>query len=228
MRSPSNRFRRGTTIIELLLVIGLQVIILGAVATLYLFTIQQCGQATAAVGSIEQANNAMDAIATTVRQSMVCATVTSGGKTGLRCTLPNNAIDTDGDGVVDTWLPDKYGADGKATYTKGTRVWYYQAGSTGAFGTAGTTLWRATRTDDSNPTASDVDTTWAFYYGGKSRYLLIDSLAFVVSGSSAIVTTTIVASASARSPDASGSTATTQDKQAATLVRTSSWRTDFE
>lgn len=227
MRSV-NRRRRGTTLLELVLVIALQMIVLGAVATLYLFTVQQCGQATAAVGPLEQANAAMDAMTATIRQSMVCAAVKVGSVTGLRCTLPGNAFDTDGDGVADAYAPDKYDANGKATYSKGTRVWYYLADSTGAFGTTGTVLWRATRTDDKNPTAADVDASWSLYYAGKPRYGLIDTLGFTVSGASAYVTVAISASASARAPESSGASADVRDQQITNLSQTASWRTDFE
>lgn len=226
MRSRS-KVQRGSTLIELLLVAALQVIVIGAVATLYLFMVQQCGQATAAVGPTMQANAAMDAIEKTIRESMVCAVKTQSGVSGLQCTLPANSVDTDGDGTDDQWLPDKFGGNGKPTYSKGTRVWFYRGDSTGAFGTTGTILWRATRTDDGNPTASDADKSWALYYNGNSRYSLVDSVAFSI-GSYSTVAVTIAASASARKPDASGTTATNQDKQAISLAQTIPWRTDFE
>lgn len=211
----------------MLIVVAVQMVILGAVASLYLFTVQQCGQATAAVGPTQQANGAMDAIRSTVRESMDCTIVSAGGTSGLRCTLPANALDTDGDGVNDAWMPTKFSSSGKASYTKGLRVWYYLGSSTGAF-TPGTTLWRATRTDDANPTAANADQAWSLYYGGKSRYPLIDTLAFSVSATTALATVTITASASARKPEGSGATATAQDKQSASLTQAMAWRTDFE
>ena len=228
MPSPSSPRLRGSTLIELLIVVAVQFVILGAAASLYLFTVQQCGQATAAIGPLVQANAAMDAIALTVRESMNCTVQSAGSVTGLRCILPANAADGDGDGVNDLWMPTSFALDGKPKYAKGTRVWFYLGDATGAFGTVGTILWRATRADDNKPTTADADRAWSLYYAGAPRYALVDSISFTVSATSATTTVGLVASASARKPDASGATASAQDQQRVSLARTMSWRTDFE
>ncbi len=216
------------TIVELLVVLAIQMAILGAVATLYVFTLAQSGQAMSVVGPLQQIDDVLDAMTETTRQSMTCTVVTKNGMEGIRCTRPANGIDTVGDGTPDEMVPDKFDAQGKATYTKGKRVWYYLADSTGTFGNVGTILWRATRNDDSNPTAADADKAWAYYYNSKPRYTLIDSLDFTVAPGLAYTTVTLIASASHRKFDSTGASEAAVDKETVFMTQTMPWRTDFE
>lgn len=217
------------TMIELLVVLAIQVVILGSAAMLYVYTVTQSGHGLAAASSLQQADAALNDVAATIRQATSCSVVTSGTLRGLRCTLPANGIDQDGDGVLDVTLPSKYLADGSASYTNGRRIWYYLAGATGAFGTPGGILWRASRTDDSNPTSADVDAAWSKYYGGKSRFPLVSACTFTVSSSGQNTTVTLTASATEGNAEsaAPGGTAAA-DLQTITLTRTVAWRTQYE
>jgi hypothetical protein len=216
------------TLIELLVVITIQVVVIGSATALLCFTLAQVGQNSAGIASLQQASTVLDDIAGTVREAYSCTTVTSNGVSGLRCKMPGNASDSDGDGINDVFNPDAFGSNSKPIYSQGVRIWYYLGDPKGAFGTSGTTLWRAVRSDDNNPTSADTDTKWSQYYQAGSRFPLIGALAFSVNNSSQIVVASITASAAENAPDRSGAGTTLSDAQTVTFSETLPWRSDFE
>ncbi|RYG22753.1 hypothetical protein EON82_16155 [bacterium] len=223
------RTKRGVTLIELLVVITIQVAILGAVTTLLCYTMGQIGHATAGIASLDQASKVMRSLSTTIRESSKNDLITSNGISGLRCTMPTNASDTDGDGVNDVFSASSFGSGGTPDYgSGGQRVWYYFSDSTGAFGTSGTILWRAVRSDNNNPTSADVDRTWSYYYNSTPRFPLVNGLSFSVSASDESTTVTVTASAAEGAPDRSGAGGTSSDAQSVTLSQKIAWRSQFE
>lgn len=218
------RKRRGTTLVEMALALSLTALVLGVLAVLYGFTMGRLAHATANFGATNDASLAANAIGQTIRDAYSCTTVTSNGKTGLRCTMPANATDRDGDGKQDTYLISSVSRRGLERTVAGRRVWYYLGDSTGAFGTTGTILWRAERTDDSNPTASDVDRAFAYVNTTQPRYPLISSLTFSVDSTALTVTFTISASALTRAVRSAPAGEATNQSYSHTETRTAFWR----
>jgi hypothetical protein len=149
--------RRGTTIIEMLLVVGLTAMVIGTLTLLYGFTFSRIAHSTAGFAATDQARKALDEIAGTAAEAIECTVEVSGTNKALKCTMPTSGTDVDGDGYLDVYIPSTVSRRGLGKYTPGKRIWYYLSNSTGAFTTSGTILWRAQRTDDGTPTGSDAD-----------------------------------------------------------------------
>lgn len=193
MYSP--RKTKGFTFVELLVVIGIGSIVLGALGFLYTFTARQTSGALAEMLSTDQATTAANEIDDVIRNSFVCVERTKNGLSGLRCTLPSLSVDRDSDGTADSYRPAALDKFGREDFAPGTRVWFYFSDATGAFGTAGPILWRATRNDDSDPIAAGGDADWTYQYGvaGKPRFPLVSAFSVEVDANSKLVTFTLTA-----------------------------------
>lgn len=218
------RKNRGTTLVEMALALSLTAMVLGVLAVLYGFSMERLAHATADFGASNDAFMAADAIGNTVRNAYSCTTVTSNGKTGLKCTMPANGTDRDNDGHLDTYTISSVSRRGLEKVTLGNRVWYYLSDSTGAFGNSGTILWKAERSDDLNPTASDVDKKFTYSSTTKLKYPLITGLSFAVDSTAQTVTFTINSGSLIRADRTPGATESNDNLYAYTEARTAYWR----
>jgi hypothetical protein len=217
--------RRGTTIIEMLLVVGLTAMVLGTLALLYAFTFGRVAHATASFAATDQARRSLDQIAKTASQAISCSVVTSGSVSALKCMMPASGTDTDGDGYLDEYVPSSVSRRGVAKYTPGKRIWFYLSNSDGAFGSSGTILWRAQRSDDCNPASSDADKNWAYYYGStQQRFGLITSLTPAVDTTAKTTTVTAYATSLIRSDSEAGAEAGSRGTYGVSYTRTVLWR----
>lgn len=217
--------RRGFTLVELMLAAVLTVVVVGTVTLLYGYTFSGISNAATTFATNDQAAHALDTISSTVAQSVSCATVNSGSQTALKCLTPAAGSDTNGDGYAEDFQPSTTSRRGVERYAPGNRVWFYFSDSTGAFGSAGTTLWRAQRPDDETPTALDADAYWTFYRGSaRPRHGLISSLSFVVDATRKTVTITISSSSLLHTERLPASTTAPSQTVTTTLSRTVAWR----
>jgi hypothetical protein len=223
-KSWLRKCNRGATLTELLIVVALNAVALGAISALYTYSVYQVGHAVATVAATDQVSKAMDDICTTVEQSVLCTIGTNNGVDALECYLPKQAVDDNSDGVPDRFDPVSIDQAGRPLYERGKITSYYFSNSAGTFGTPGTYLWRATRN-----AAGDTPTpqpTWALYYGNaaKPRYHLINFFQVVVDERNRSVTVTLEASSLDRADRAASGTTANNRKQVLRLSRTVYWR----
>lgn len=219
--------RSGMTLVELVLATALSALIIGAAASLYTFVVVRTGNSGAHSALILQTRRVLQDITDVVKNSVSCQVVTSGGNTGLKCTLPVRAVDLDGDGVVDRYDPNIVTGFGIPRYGTAARVWFYKAAPSGNFTSPGSILFKATRYDDALPTGADVDRNWTFYYStGPSQTALIDTLTFAVDPVQRITTITLTASVLTREErSAYGEpVSSAYDRYTITLTQKAFWR----
>lgn len=222
--------KRGFTLIELLVVMALSSLVLGVLGTLYVYVTSQTGDSLAELLSTDQANGAMSDMAFSARNAISCDTPTLNSVTALRCTLPANGVDLNGDGSPESYRPTSLDKFGREKFTSGARVWYYLSDSTGVFGANGKQLWRATRHDDFYPVSGDRDLTWSLQYGqaGKPRFSLVDALTVSVDPTSGLVSIDLRAESvdsNTRQPSASDSGARQRTVRLQRQVFCENWRT---
>jgi len=212
--------RRGFTLVEVVLAACLTAIIVGALTLLFGFSYRQISESATTFAITDQTRRALQDIAATAEQAITCQTVTQNGQTALKCLMP--ALGTGGArGYFESYLPSSISPRGIERYVPGNRVWFYLSDSTGTFGAAGTTLWRALRTDDNPPLASDADRLWTFYGGtGPPSRPLISELSFAVDAVAHTATVGITAS-SMRSVE------TPADRMSGPIVGTTLTRTVY-
>jgi type II secretory pathway pseudopilin PulG len=209
------RKARAFTIIELTLATALTAIIVGALGTVYVFAARESSESTAAASATRQAQMLMAEISDVVSQAVNVQIYSAGGNTGLKCTMPVNGLDTDGDGYLDTYTPRAIGKRGYEKYGYGKRIWFYRSGATGAFASLGGIVWRAQRNDDNAPTAFDKDTAWTYYPGvASTRWNLIERMTFALDAPNKTVTVNITGSSLMRA-DRVGNVAEVAEGQAA-------------
>ena len=201
--------KRGFTLVELLVVIGVSSIVLGGLGTLYCYTMGQLGDSLAEMTSTDQATTAFRDMKASVGNAVLCETKVVNGIVALRCKMPSVEIDLNGDGVADSYAPASLDKKGLERYAVGKRVWYYMADSTGLFGTTGTILWRAVVATDSNPAAADRDLAWTYLYSRTTspRFPLVTGFAPTVDATNRLVTLDL----SAESADYADRKAVTSD-----------------
>lgn len=182
--------KRAFTLIELLIVLGVSCIVLGALGTLYCVTMSQIGDASAEMVATDQASTAFKDIESSVRNAVVCDAPALNGVVALRCKMPSVPVDLNEDGVPESYAPSTLDKFGLEHYALGSRVWYYLSGSTGAFGTAGTILWRAVVATDANPAPADRDLAWTYPYGATSapRFTLVTGFTPTIDTTNDLVT----------------------------------------
>jgi hypothetical protein len=190
---------------------------------LYGYTMERLAHATADFAASDDAFLSSNDIGTVIKNSYSSSTVTLNGVTGLKCIMPSTGTDKDGDGHLDSWTLAAVSRRGYEKISLGKRVWFYLGDSTGTFGTSGTILWKAERSDDLNPTGSDAITKYSYLTSTRLRYPLISSLSFSVNSAAQTVTYTVVAGSLTRAERTPGTEASNQS-YTHTETRTAFWR----
>ncbi len=217
--------KRGFTLVEMVLVTALTAMIVGALCSLYAFSTNRAAHAYANYGSLMQARDLMDEIESVVQWSQTVSLVSSGSTTGIRCTMPVNGTDKDGDGYADTYTLTTVNRRGLPKWGTGNRIWFYRSDSTGDFTHSGSVPWRAQRSDGSMPTTSDVDSKFAYYYtSGQSRYSLINGLSFVVDSTAHTVDVTVTTNDLVRREASSAAASDANLSYSLTFTRKIYWR----
>lgn len=134
--------------------------VLASIATLTSYVLIRTGDSVTQFNTINDATTVVDAIAQTAANSMVCVSVPVGSVTALKCTMPADGTDVDADGILDSFIPDQVYKTLQETYVPGKRIWYFRSTSPVAIGTAGNYWYRAIKSNDTTPIASDVDSKW--------------------------------------------------------------------
>lgn len=197
--------RRGFTVLELLLTLTLTAILAGTLTSLYVFVATRAAHGVVENNLLMQVRSVTNDIAHTIANSVRCELVSVGGKTALKCTMPEQELSTDARGNVAEYTPKSLSPRGIEQWGVGKRIWFYQADATGTLGTAGTIVWKATRSDDSMPGTTDLAREWSHYYGGElSRWNLITSVSFTVDAASRRASVTVTGAVRANRADEKG------------------------
>lgn len=211
------------TLVEMTLVLALTALVVGVMTVLYGFTMERLAHATADFAATDDAFLAANDIGKLVAGANSCVAVTAGTITGLKCTMPATGTDKDGDGHLDSWALGNVSRRGLEEVRLGKRDWFYLSDSTGAFGTPGTILWKAERSDDLNPTTSDAISKYANLTRTQLRYPFISNVTFTVNSAAQTVTYTVTAGSlirAARTPGAEASNVSYTHVE----TRTSFWK----
>lgn len=217
--------KRGTTIIEVLIGTVMVVALVLGTASLFGFVAQRVSADTAQSAVCTQANALADELTKFISQAKTCDLPVSGSITALRCQMPANGVDTDQDGLADSFSPTSYDyTTDTETFATGKYVWFYMSDTTGTWGSTGTTFWRASPPTSANPTSSDFNTNWAKYYGGNARWNFIDSVSFSIDVPNEKVTFTISASSLNRAERSASAEAGTSNNAKVSITRTVFWR----
>ncbi|HLO98315.1 MAG TPA: hypothetical protein VK171_06945 [Fimbriimonas sp.] len=165
--------KRGATLVEVIFTLSLASTVLASIATLTSYVLIRTGDSVTQFNTINDATSVVDAIANTATNAMVCATVPVGSVNAIKCTMPEDGTDVDGDGILDSYLPDKVYKSLQETYVAGKRVWYFPSTKPAAIGTPGRYWYRAIKSNDATPISSDIDAKWTLtprYVAGGIRF----------------------------------------------------------
>jgi prepilin-type N-terminal cleavage/methylation domain-containing protein len=224
--------KRGFSIVELMIVVILSALVLGVTVSLYGFSMTRLAQGSSRFSTEDQARKLLDEIESVLRDSVSVSTVTSGSVTGLKCVLAQQSnrsasITSTSSKLASSADPIGVTKRGYDKHGTGKRVWFYMGSSTGAFGTSGTTCWRAERNDDTNPTTTDVIANFTNFTGSSNqRFPLVTSISFSIDSTNKTATVT-VASRMLWRDERTGS-ATEKQSQTFTETRTIGWRHWFK
>lgn len=218
-RSRKNAF----TLIELSVVVTAMVAIIGAAASFYVFVVNRTMTDSTRAAVTVQANALANELTAQISCANVCDLQFNNGKTALRCGMPKTGTDWDGDGLLDTFSPTSASTNGKENMNPDVYVWFYQASSTGSFGSTGTMVWRADHRGPGGLAGADADARWS-KIGTRSRWNFIDSVTFSVDSTNKTTTFTIVASSLNRAETTASSSTSTSDNAKITISRTVFWR----
>ena len=155
----------------MVLVVALTALIVGTVTAVYAYTIDRMGYGVADANTQREAEYGLDVMAQTISMAQTCAQVSINENTCLKCTLPANCSDTNGDGILDTCSPNSINRRSQERWGNGYRVWFYLADSTGLPSNTGTTFWMAKRMDDLTPTFPDLVMACTYFPGNSKRRL---------------------------------------------------------
>jgi Tfp pilus assembly protein PilE len=176
--------RRGLTLVEVLITATVTAVLVVALVGLYGFVMVRTMHSYARGNAMLQAEAVASELTSTITNSMNCEVAVVSGVRALKCTLPANGIDKNGDNVTDEYFLTRVRALSIEEFTQGPRVWYYFGDPDKDIGSGGRTiLCKAIRNDDQPPTSADVVRQWVFYYDKpESRWSLIERLDFSVDG----------------------------------------------
>lgn len=225
--------KRGFTLTEMMLVVGLASMVLAAAVSLYAFTMVRLAQGTSRYAVRDQVRKVLDEVEAVVRDSVNVQFISSAQKPGLKCTLAAESkrsslvIESQASKIVNEATPVGVTKRGIEKHGTGRRVWFYQCGAGGNFGSAGNTLFRAERNDDTSPSGSDTIPNFTTYYGtGAGQLSLITDFTFSLDPTNKTVYVTVTAR-SLWQAERSG-TGTERGSQSFTESRIIGWRNWFQ
>lgn len=216
--------RSAFTLVELMIYGAAMTALLTTTVTLYAVSVNTSSESLSRAASISAGTAALDSIARTIENAMDCVAIDDSGRIALSCVMPDTAVDTDGDGVADRFEAKRVSSTGYEQYGRGNRVWFYIAGTNGAFSNSGTILWRAVTSMSHRPLASDADKNWTMYRNTEQpRVGRATSISVAVDSANRMATITLVIDEATgqRSALAAGAQAS---KDAITLKRAIVWR----
>lgn len=213
------KVRRGFTIIEMLLVVGMTSMVMGAMCALYAFCVTRLNHVVSAYDATSTTTRILEQIDRVVQNCNSCAATAVGSKPALVCTVGSSAMDSNADNAPDNINPVRVTRRGSEVYGSNNRVWFYFTNATGTYNTAGDFFVMAVVSGSSTPTNADIYWNFSKDEQGRNRFAGLSSITFTVNSDNT-VTTQVVASSATKNQSAS----TTEDA-ALTEAYTGSRRT---
>lgn len=164
--------------IEMIFTMSLMVAVIGSTVTLYAFVAIRTGDSVTKYNTYQQTKDLMSAFSDVACNAISCTNVTLGSVTALRCTMPADGTDRDGDGILDLYKPSGVYKTLKEYYSPGKRIWFFPSSRPFSVGATGKYWYRATRNDDANIGAGDVDTKWSYVNGTTPRIYIPGTVTF--------------------------------------------------
>ncbi|MEQ1932717.1 MAG: prepilin-type N-terminal cleavage/methylation domain-containing protein [Fimbriimonadaceae bacterium] len=210
--------RRGFSLVELMIVTAMTSLLIGILGYIYVWVSGKSAQTYAQQAVIAQSSKLSDEIENTVANAVSCTVTANLFGSSMRCIMPENAADTNGDGVDDKWGPKMVTPRGQAKYgANGKRVWFYFSDSTGNYGaTPGAAtkyFYRAVRADASNPTLANADNTFRNNPGGGFKWNLVSAVTFTTDAPNKLITMKIKAANVAYAIDRRASSVSSQSRE---------------
>ncbi|MBV6457214.1 MAG: hypothetical protein HONBIEJF_00321 [Fimbriimonadaceae bacterium] len=178
--------------VEVLVTIAITGFVVGATASLFGFSSVRLSDTYGSAMLQDQINDVADDIEATIRNAILCESA-NGGAT-LKCVMPLNGVDSDEDGSLDTYYPDKVDARGNGQYSEGNIVWFYATGPVMTYTLSKSNVWRAEKAGSTSPGTAVRDDAFAYYYGGARKNPLVNYVTYSVDAVSKTVTFTVYAS----------------------------------
>jgi len=213
--------KRGSTMVELLVTISITGFVVGAVATLFGFSSVRLSDTYGSAMVQDQVTDVADSIEATIRNAITCEVANSGAT--LKCVMPLNGIDTDEDGVNDTYYPDKIDSKGTGQYSEGNIVWFYANGPVMTYTASKSNVWRSEKAGSTSPNTAVQDNSFSYYYGGNRNYPLVNYVTYSVDAASKTVTFSVYASTSIGKEASAGATKDSSTRTTP-VTRTVQWR----
>lgn len=206
-----------------MLSLALTAIVIGVMATLYGFAAVRLSDAYTRSSLSEQVNGVADKIELTIRNAHSCALDPNGN---LRCVMPLDGVDSDGDGHYDSYYPFQLDTNGEGLYGSGPAVWFYNAGPDAIYnsGLSGN-VWSADMRGSLGltPTPATLDHAFAYYYDGNLRYPLVTGLSFSLNAATHSITYTVSGSTGIGAETSQRTGADTSGRDLS-ITRTVTWR----
>ena len=163
------KLRRGVTLAELLVTMSIMVVAISTTVLLYSFVVIRSGDTVTQYNTFQQTNDLMKEISITASNAISCSNVTIGSVTALKCVMPTAGVDRDNNGINEIYYSSGVYKTLKEYYTPGKRIWFIPSTKPFSLGTSGKFWYKATRTDDSNMAADNVDAKWSYVNGTTPR-----------------------------------------------------------
>lgn len=223
------RLRRAFTMVELMVVMAVFAVMIGAITAIYGHMAGQTSRALAHNYVLAQVRDLNSYLEHTIEMAHSCSNSSRGllGLSGnaLTCVEPSSIATSDAYGVGWTYTPT--GTSGtNLTWGSGNTRWFFFSDSTGSYNSQGNILWMADKNGGGSPGNGADVTSWT-YYGGNTanynRWNFIDGLSWTINANNS-VTYTITASDLYPDGTTLGSSSDTAHSFSVSLTRTVYWR----
>lgn len=202
----------------------LTALIIAAATTLYTFVAFRTADAVSRFSTVQACQSLAKEIGAAAGAAIKVETKSISGITALRCYVPDAGVDRDNDGKFEYYYPSTTTKLLREKHNSGLRIWFYPAGELGVPGTPGTYWFKATRTDDANPTITDIDRSWSFWQAGVPRIKIPGTVTFTPVAASKLVRVRIVTSSTGTRLPSDGGLSNTSRASTIDLNQRFFWR----
>lgn len=166
--------------IEMMLAVVLTSLIVGSATTLYSFIAIRTADAVSRFSALQSCTTLSSAMRTAAMTAVNVQSKNLGGRTALVCTIPQDGVDRDRDGLQDYPQADATDKMLRESYTGNKRIWFYPANAAGTPGSTGNYWFMAIRTDDVDPTIADINRDWSFARRSEPSVSIPGTITFAV------------------------------------------------